>query len=127
MVWLRRDLRCDDHAALHHALRTCRRVWVVFVFDTDILQPLLDRGLTSDRRVEFIHHSLAELDTQLQELGAAAGTPDVRLLVAHGTPLDRIPALAQALHEVSYAAELRGRLQLVSTEEEAAMAEAVNG
>jgi deoxyribodipyrimidine photo-lyase len=98
LVWLRRDLRCDDHAALHHALRACRRVWVVFVFDTDILQPLLDRGLTSDRRVEFIHHSLAELDTQLQELGAAAGTPDVRLLVAHGTPLDRIPALAQALH-----------------------------
>ncbi|MEY3475436.1 MAG: hypothetical protein RL087_1894, partial [Pseudomonadota bacterium] len=27
LVWLRRDLRADDHAALHHALRTARRVW----------------------------------------------------------------------------------------------------
>ena len=27
LVWLRRDLRADDNAALYHALRAARRVW----------------------------------------------------------------------------------------------------
>ena len=98
LVWLRRDLRCDDHAALHHALRACRQVWVAFVFDTDILQPLLEQGLQADRRVEFIHRSLAEVDAGLRALGEEAGTPGVGLLVAHGRAQERIPALAKALH-----------------------------
>ena len=76
LVWLRRDLRCDDHAALHHALRACRQVWVVFVFDTDILQPLLDQGLHADRRVEFIHRSLAEVD--------ATDCPYFAIVLVHG-------------------------------------------
>ena len=33
LVWLRRDLRVDDHAALYHALRNARQVWCAFVFD----------------------------------------------------------------------------------------------
>ena len=37
LVWLRRDLRCYDHAALHQALRSARQVWCVFVFDRDLL------------------------------------------------------------------------------------------
>lgn len=40
LVWLRRDLRCDDHAALFHALRRYPRVYCAFVFDTDILDAL---------------------------------------------------------------------------------------
>ncbi len=47
LVWLRRDLRADDHAALYHALRAARRVWCAFVFDTAILDPLP----RADRRV----------------------------------------------------------------------------
>ena len=31
-----RDLRADDHAALYHALRQCRQVHCVFVFDREI-------------------------------------------------------------------------------------------
>jgi len=62
LVWFRRDLRASDQAALYHALKDCRQVWCAFVFDTDILQPLLDRGLQADRRVEFIHESLLDLD-----------------------------------------------------------------
>lgn len=34
LVWLRRDLRVDDHAALHRALRQARQVWCVFILDT---------------------------------------------------------------------------------------------
>ena len=90
LVWLRRDLRLFDHAALHHALRRCRRVWCAFVFDTDILEPLLQRGLRVDRRVEFILASLAEVDAGLREQGSA-------LLVLHDRASVAIARLAGQL------------------------------
>ena len=43
LVWLRRDLRDDDHAALYHALKRHTQVYVAFVFDTDILDALTDK------------------------------------------------------------------------------------
>ena len=93
LVWFRRDLRTHDHAALHHALRAARQVWCAFVFDRAILDPLPRR----DRRVEFIHASLLELDRQLCELGRGQGIDGVRLLVRHGRGADEIAALARAL------------------------------
>ncbi len=54
LVWLRRDLRLHDHHALCIALKACKQVWVVLIFDTDILSDLLDRGLKNDRRIDFI-------------------------------------------------------------------------
>ena len=88
LVWFRRDLRASDNAALHHALRAAREVWCVFVFDRDILDPLPRR----DRRVEFIHASLIDLDAQLGRL-----KPGVRMLVRHGRAADEIAALATQL------------------------------
>ncbi|MGB6101887.1 MAG: deoxyribodipyrimidine photo-lyase, partial [Comamonas sp.] len=70
LVWLRRDLRCDDHAALYHALRRYQRVYCVFVFDTDILDALPSR---EDRRVQFIHASVLELHARLRQLAARSG------------------------------------------------------
>ena len=84
LMWFRRDLRTQDNAALYHALKACRRVWCVFVFDTDILDPLLARGLRADRRVEFIRESLVELDEQLRALGLEHGAQGVGLIVRHG-------------------------------------------
>lgn len=94
LMWFRRDLRTTDNAALYHALKACRQVWCVFVFDTDILAPLLERGLNADRRVEFIRESLVDLDQQLHALD-----PQQRagLIVVHGSPRTLIPALAQRL------------------------------
>lgn len=43
LVWFRRDLRSTDHAALSRALDVADRVGCVFVFDTTILEPLLQR------------------------------------------------------------------------------------
>ncbi len=86
LVWFRRDLRAHDHAALYHALRAAEQVWCVFVFDTDILDPLP----RADRRVEFIHDSVAELDARLREFGG-------RLLVRHGPALDEVVRLAGEL------------------------------
>lgn len=89
LVWLRRDLRLRDHAALYHALRSCRAVHCAFLFDSDILAPLP----RADRRVEFIRESLAELDALLRErVGPAGG-----LIVVHGRAVDELPRLARQL------------------------------
>ncbi|MEG1454629.1 MAG: deoxyribodipyrimidine photo-lyase, partial [Comamonas sp.] len=90
LVWLRRDLRTRDHAALFHALRGCAQVHCVFLFDDAILAPLA----RADRRVEFIHDSLACVDVQLRTL---AGQADAGLIVRQGLAEEEIPQLAQQL------------------------------
>jgi deoxyribodipyrimidine photo-lyase len=97
LVWFRRDLRTGDHAALYYALKHCRRVWCVFVFDTTILQPLIDRAreqhpnrTPQDRRVDFILASVAELDRSLRDGGGG-------LIVLHGDPRELIPQIADRL------------------------------
>ena len=91
LVWFRRDLRSFDHAALYHALRFAQRVHCVFVFDTAILDALPARR---DRRVEFIHGSLAELDAALNTLAQQAGGAGAGLIVRHGRAQDEVPRLA---------------------------------
>ena len=90
LVWLRRDLRTDDHPALHAALSRCREVWVAFVLDADILAPLPRR----DRRVAFILASLAEVDEALKRL---SGQPQAGLIVRHAHAVDEMPRLAAQL------------------------------
>ena len=97
LMWFRRDLRTQDNAALHQALRDCQQVWCVFVFDTDILEPLRERGLTADRRIEFIRESLLDLDEQLRALGRAHGHDGVGLIVRHGRATEAVPRLASEL------------------------------
>jgi deoxyribodipyrimidine photo-lyase len=87
LVWLRRDLRAEDHAALHHALRDARAVRCVFVFDTEILDALPTR---EDRRVEFIWHAVAELRAALEAMGGGVA-------VLHGPARDLIPAHAATI------------------------------
>ncbi len=87
LVWFRRDLRDYDHAALSAALTNADQVHCAFVFDTDILDALPSRH---DRRVEFIHASLGELDTALRARGGG-------LIVRHGKATQEIPALATEL------------------------------
>ena len=129
LVWLRRDLRTDDHAALHHALKSARQVWCVFVFDREILDALPgqtsreDGALRADRRVEFIRDSLVGVDAELRALAASHGVDGAGLIVRHGWPRDEIPALAARLavqavyasHDdepaaLSRDAQVRGRL-----------------
>ncbi len=86
LMWFRRDLRVDDNAALYHALRSCRQVVCVFVFDRAILDALP----RADRRVEFIRESLVELDTELRRLGGG-------LIVRHAVAQEEIAQLAHSL------------------------------
>ncbi len=90
LVWFRRDLRSDDHAALYHALRQCRQVHCVFVFDREILDPLP----RADQRVEFIRESLVELHDSLHRL---SGDEHGGLIVRHAVARDDVPALARSL------------------------------
>ncbi len=78
LVWLRRDLRLPDNAALYHALRSGRPVLPVFIFDKSILDALDERR---DRRVEFIYQEINRLRNELTAMGSA-------LLVRYGTPLE---------------------------------------
>ena len=85
LVWFRRDLRDFDHAALYHALKQARQVVCAFVFDRAILDPLSD---PADRRVEFIHASVAELQQALEARGGG-------LLVRHGSAREAIVQLVR--------------------------------
>jgi deoxyribodipyrimidine photo-lyase len=78
LIWLRRDLRIIDNAALYHALKGSGNVLPVFVFDTEILKKLEDKD---DKRVTFIYQSLAGLKADLERLGTS-------LLVLHGNPVE---------------------------------------
>ncbi len=86
LVWLRRDLRLDDHRALYEASQAGSQWAAAFVFDRRILASLT----ADDRRLTFIHAALEEADAGL----AAAGS---RLLTCHGDPLEEIPSLAKSL------------------------------
>jgi deoxyribodipyrimidine photo-lyase len=87
LVWFRRDLRAFDHAALHHALTSSNVVYCVFIYDREILASLP----REDRRVEFIHASLAELDAELRQLTG-------HLIARHAVAADEIPRLAAELN-----------------------------
>ena len=78
IFWFRRDLRLNDNAGLFHALKNNDTVLPIFIFDTDILNRLENK---EDRRVEFIHLTLNELNKQLVGIGSS-------LLVLHGNTQD---------------------------------------
>ncbi|MBC7887982.1 MAG: deoxyribodipyrimidine photo-lyase [Ferruginibacter sp.] len=78
IIWLRRDLRLHDNAALYHALQSGIPVIPIFIFDTNILDKLEDKA---DRRVEFIHAALTEMQQKLVATGST-------LEVFYGNPLD---------------------------------------
>jgi deoxyribodipyrimidine photo-lyase len=88
LVWMRRDLRAEDNAALSAALRSAHAVWCVFLFDHDILSSLPRH----DRRVSFIHAAVNALHHDLGALREGAG-----LLVRQGQARTEIARLAREL------------------------------
>jgi deoxyribodipyrimidine photo-lyase len=78
ICWFRRDLRLEDNAALYHALKSDHPVIPVFIFDKNILDEL---GEKADRRVEFIHAAVTEMQHALAAIGSS-------MEVYYGTPVD---------------------------------------
>ena len=85
IVWLRRDLRVMDNAALHHACLAAQQVVPLFILDETILR----RPDTGAARVAFLLDALRVLDTNLQARGG-------RLVVREGKTPD---ALMQAVQD----------------------------
>jgi len=76
--WFRRDLRLDDNSGLYHSLKDKFPVIPIFIFDANILDKLENK---EDKRLEFIHKNLFELNQKLLKLGSS-------LLVKFGKPLE---------------------------------------
>jgi deoxyribodipyrimidine photo-lyase len=85
IFWFRRDLRLSDNAGLYHALKDKNPVVPIFIFDRNILDELDDK---QDRRVEFIHLALQDMQKQLVKTGSSL---DVR----YGTPETVYPQLVK--------------------------------
>lgn len=84
LVWMRRDLRLDDHVALDRAARESERVICAFVLDPALLRgPRVGAPI-----VQFFFDSLQELRTRLRALGS-----DLALL--EGDAADELPRLAR--------------------------------
>ncbi len=90
VFWFRRDLRLHDNAGLFHALKENKQVLPVFIFDTNILSRLED---PYDRRVDFIHQALTQIQNELVVLGSS-------LHVIHDTPLQAFKKLSRA-HKIT--------------------------
>lgn len=84
IAWFRRDLRLHDNHAFWQALQSGMPVLPLFILDTSILSELPGRH---DRRVDFIHQSLAAMKAQLEHSGSS-------LMVLHDTPLGAMEQLA---------------------------------
>jgi len=77
VFWFRRDLRLNDNAALHFALKGPNPVLCLFIFDTDILDKLDNK---KDARLTFIHQEVLGIKKELEEKGSS-------VLIKHGNPL----------------------------------------
>ena len=85
IFWFRRDLRLTDNAGLYHALKQSENVLPIFIFDKNILDDLEDK---QDKRVQFIHEALAEIQEQLVKMGSS-------LEVLYGTPQESFKFLIE--------------------------------
>jgi deoxyribodipyrimidine photo-lyase len=78
ICWFRRDLRLHDNTALYYALKDDNPVLPIFIFDCSILDLLDDK---TDRRVEFIHNAISNMQQQLMKMGSS-------MEVYYGFPTD---------------------------------------
>lgn len=78
IFWFRRDLRSHDNHGLYRALVSGVPVIPIFIFDRGILDKLEDRD---DRRVNFLHDRVGDLQSELAGIGSG-------LWVLHGRPLE---------------------------------------
>ncbi|MCU0525716.1 MAG: deoxyribodipyrimidine photo-lyase [Elainella sp. Prado103] len=86
LFWHRRDLRTIDNVGLSAARQRTPQVVGVFCLDPHILE----KDDVAPARVAYLLGSLQELQASYAQVGS-------QLLILQGDPLQRIPALAQAL------------------------------
>lgn len=77
IVWIRRDLRVADNAALYQAAKTGAPVIPIFIFDTTLIRQAPSDGASFDFQAE----ALKEFRENIERLGG-------KLVVRHGNVLD---------------------------------------
>lgn len=85
LCWIRRDLRLHDHHALSQALKEADEVFIVFVFDTIILDKLYNKF---DPRITIIMDSLKEIENTLKKKGSS-------VIIEYGDPVEEIPKVIE--------------------------------
>ena len=90
LVWLRRDIRIQDHTALIEACKKHDEVLITFVLDKNIIDKLPE----NDRRMTFIIESLSELNKVLNE------KYDSGIIIKYGDPAEEIPKIIKQ-HKIS--------------------------
>ena len=65
IVWLKRDLRLQDHAPLQEAEQAAIPYLILYIFEPQLIQ----YPDTSDRHLQFIYHSILALDQELKTYG----------------------------------------------------------
>lgn len=91
IFWFRRDLRLDDNAGLHHALKNGNPVLPIFIFDSQILEKLPKQ----DARVNFIYERIQAMNRELDEQHGKG------ISVYHGNPTQILEELVQEFPVVS--------------------------
>jgi deoxyribodipyrimidine photo-lyase len=86
VVWFRRDLRIDDHAALRHASETGQPIVPLFIFDVDLIKSLTSDGALFDFQAE----ALRNLSENLESLGGRLIVRKGRVMEVHGELLAEI-------------------------------------
>jgi deoxyribodipyrimidine photo-lyase len=90
IFWFRRDLRLDDNVGFLAALKGEHPVMPIFIFDSEILEKLPD----NDPRVTFIHDTLQQMRTELQD------NYESSIAIYKGKPLEVFKNLLKE-HEIS--------------------------
>ncbi|MEM6866112.1 MAG: deoxyribodipyrimidine photo-lyase, partial [Bacteroidota bacterium] len=62
IVWLKRDLRLQNHAPLHAAEKTGLPYRIIYIFDTELIR----YPDTSTRHLQFVFHSLQDINIKLK-------------------------------------------------------------
>ena len=98
MVWLKRDLRLEDHAPLHEAFKGRLPVLLLYVFEPSLMQA----PQYSERHWRFVYESLLEMQSDLQTKGK-------RLHILHGEVLEIFQLIQEkySIHHI-YAHEETG-------------------
>lgn len=81
LMWLRRDLRLDDNAALAAGSKECEKLAVIYIIDKKLLKKAAD---PKSFKLQFILQSLEDIDKKLNRLGSSLivriGDPKTQLL-----------------------------------------------
>lgn len=87
IIWLRRDLRIDDHFAFRHANDIDSKILPIFIFDKEILKNFKNR---EDKRISFILDRIIFLNKKLKKF-------DTKIHVFYGNPVEIIPNIIKEL------------------------------